>query len=204
MAWRTERINSDPSHSNRTQKHVQRNVRRGARPHDRIHLSFTYRAALGAATPSTENSDPKQRRRRRRRRCSRVRRPRFPHLAPKPHPSRHGSETISPYPVHCQKDVRKGVRRRDRGQRPTATENPKTKQRRRRRRRRCSRVRRPRFPHLAPKPHPSRHGSETISPYPVHCQKDVRKGVRRRDRGQRPTATKDPKTKQRRRRQSRH
>ena len=31
------------------------------------------------------------------------------------------------------------------------------------------------------------------------CSKDVRRGVRRRDRGQRPTATKDPNTKQLRR-----
>ena len=51
-----------------------------------------------------------------------------------------------------------------------------------------------------PRPHPSRHGSETASPHPVPCQKDVRRGVRRRDRGQRPTATKEPDPKPLRRR----
>jgi hypothetical protein len=99
----------------------------------------------------------------------------------------------------CSKDVRRsvrrGVRRRDRGQRPTATKDPNTKQRRRRQSRHCSRVRRPRFPHVAPRPHPSRHGSESASSHPAPCQKDVRRDVRRRDRGQRPTATVDPNTK---------
>ena len=37
---------------------------------------------------------------------------------------------------------------------------------------------------------------ETASPHPASCQKDVWRGVRRRDRGQRPTATKDPDPKQ--------
>ena len=55
-----------------------------------------------------------------------------------------------------KKDVRRDVWRRDRGQRPTATKDPNTKQRRRRPSRHCSRVRRPRFPHLAFGPHPSR------------------------------------------------
>ncbi len=50
--------------------------------------------------------------------AGRVRRPRFPHLAFGPHPSRHGSESASSHPPPCQKDVRRGVRRRDRGQRP--------------------------------------------------------------------------------------
>jgi hypothetical protein len=44
-------------------------------------------------------------------------------LAPKPHPSRHGSESASPHPVPCQKDVRRGVRRHDRGQRPQLQKN---------------------------------------------------------------------------------
>ena len=35
-----------------------------------------------------------------------------------------GFETASPHPAPCQKDVRRDVRRRDRGQRPTATEKP--------------------------------------------------------------------------------
>ena len=64
----------------------------------------------------------------------------------------------------------------------------------------CSRVRWPRFPHLAFGPHPSRPGSEFASSHPVHCQKDVRRVVRRRDRGQRPTATKEPDPKPLRRR----
>jgi hypothetical protein len=119
-------------------------------------------------------------------------------------PQDNGSESASSQPAPYQKDVRRGVRRRDRGQRPTATKDPNTKPLRRRRSRHCSRVRWPRFPQLAPRPHPSRHGSESASSHPVPCQKDVRRGVRRRDRGQRPTATKDPNTKQRRRRPSRH
>ena len=45
---------------------------------------------------------------------------------------RHGSESASSHPAPCQKDVRRGVRRRDRGQRPTATKNPDPKLRRRR------------------------------------------------------------------------
>jgi hypothetical protein len=80
------------------------------------------------------------------------------------------------------------------------SKNPNTKKRRRRQSRHCSRVRWPRFPHLALRPHPSRHDSETASSQPAPYQKDVRRGVRRRDRGQRPTATKDPNTKQLRRR----
>ncbi len=55
-----------------------------------------------------------------------------------------------------KKDVRRGVRRRDRGQRPTATEDPNTKPLRRRQSRHCSRGRWPRFPHLALRPHHSR------------------------------------------------
>ncbi len=94
-----------------------------------------------------------------------------------PHPSRPGSEFASSHPVPCQKDVRRGVRRR-----------------------RCSRVRWPRFPHLAFRPDPSRPGSESAFSHPAPCQKDVRRCVRRRDRGQRPTATKEPNPKQLRRR----
>jgi hypothetical protein len=55
--------------------------------------------------------------------AGRVRRPRFPHLAFGPHPSRHGSESASSHPPPCQKDVRRGVRRRDRGQRPQLQKN---------------------------------------------------------------------------------
>ena len=94
-----------------------------------------------------------------------------------PHPSRPGSEFASSHPVRWQKDVRRGVRRR-----------------------RCSRVRWPRFPHLAFRPDPSRPGSESAFSHPAPCQKDVRRCVRRRDRGQRPTATKEPNPKQLRRR----
>jgi hypothetical protein len=90
------------------------------------------------------------------------------------------------------------------GEYETGDSHPKKHVRRGVRRRHCSRGRWARFPHLALRPHPSKHGSESASPHPVTCQKDVRRGVRRRDRGQRPTATKDPNTKQRRRRPSRH
>jgi hypothetical protein len=114
----------------------------------------------GSATHGYKDPNTKPLRRRPSRHCSRVRRPRFPHLALKPHPSRHGSESASSQPAHCQKDVRRGVRRgvrrRDRGQRPTATKDPNPEQRRRRPSRHCSRVRRPRFPQLALRPHPSR------------------------------------------------
>jgi uncharacterized protein (DUF2249 family) len=171
----------------------QKDVRRGVRRGDR-----------GQRPTAIVDPDPKPLRRRQSRHCSRVRRPRFPQLALRPHPSRPGSETASPHPVPCQKNVRRGVRRRDRGQRPTATVDPDPKPLRRRRRRHCSRVRWPRFPQLALRPHPSRPGSETASPHPVPCQKNVRRGVRRRDRGQRPTATVDPDPKPLRRRQSRH
>jgi hypothetical protein len=51
---------------------------------------------------------------------------------------------------------------------------------------------------------PQDNGSESASSQPAPYQKDVRRGVRRRDRGQRPTATKDPNPEQRRRRPSRH
>jgi hypothetical protein len=63
----------------------------------------------------------------------------------------------------CSKLVRRDVRHRHRGQRPTATADPHTKPPVRRPSRHCSRVRRPRFPHLAPRPHPSRHGHESAS-----------------------------------------
>ena len=62
-------------------------------------------------------ADTKPSRRQPSRHCSRVRRSRFPHLAFRPHPSRHGFESTSTNPVTYQKNVR----RRDRGQRPTAT-----------------------------------------------------------------------------------
>ena len=101
------------------------------------------------------------------RHCSRVRWPRFPHLAPRPHPSKQGSESAFTQPVHGPKIVRRDVRRRHRGQRPTATEDPHTKRLPRRPSRHCSRVRRPRFPQLAPRPHPSRHRYESASTNPV-------------------------------------
>ena len=55
----------------------------------------------GSAPPATENTripHPKPPARRRRRHCSRGRWPRFPHLAPRPHPSRHRHETASSQP----------------------------------------------------------------------------------------------------------
>ena len=51
--------------------------------------------------------------------------------------------------------------------------NPKNDVRKGVRRRYCSRVRWPRFPQLAFRPHPSRHGHETASSQPVHCQKQT-------------------------------
>ena len=71
------------------------------------------------------------------------------HTWPSGHISQdNGSETTSSHPVPCQKDVRRGVRRRD-----------------------CSRVRGPRFPHLALRPHLSRHGCETASSHPAPGKK---------------------------------
>jgi hypothetical protein len=78
------------------------------------------------------------------------------HTWPSGHIPKSGSESASSQPVPCQKIVRRGVRRRDRGQRPTATKDPDTKQQPRRQSRHWNRVRRPRFPHLAFGPHPSR------------------------------------------------
>ena len=56
----------------------------------------------GSAPPATENTripHPKPPARRRRRHCSWGRWPRFPHLAPRPHPSRHGHESASTQPA---------------------------------------------------------------------------------------------------------
>ena len=77
-------------------------------------------------------------------------------------------QTPRPY----SKNVRRDVRRHDRGQRPTATESSNPKQRHRRPSRRCSPGRRPRFPQLAFGPHPSRHGSETASSHPAPFSKN--------------------------------
>ena len=106
----------------------------------------------GSATHGYRNPNTKQRHRRPSRHCSRVRWPRLSHLAPRPHPSRQWLRIRFDESGHLSKNVR----RRDRVQRPTATKNPNTKPLRRRQSRHCSRVRRPRFPHLAPRPHPSR------------------------------------------------
>ena len=55
------------------------------------------------------------------------------HNLPSGHiPQDNGSETASSHPAPWQKDVRRGVRRRDRGQRPMATVDPNPKPRRRR------------------------------------------------------------------------
>ena len=48
----------------------------------------------------------------------------------------------------------------------------------------------PGFHNWPPSHIPQDNGSETASPHPAPCQKHVRRDVRRRDRGQRPTATK--------------
>ena len=156
-------------------------VRRDVRRRDR-----------GQRPTATKDPNTKQRRRRQSRHCSRVRWPRFPHLALRPHPSRHGSETASSHPVPCQKDVRRDVRRRDRGQRPTATEDPHTKPPRGGQAATVAGYAGPGF-HTWPSGHiPQDNGSETASSHPVPCQKDVRRGVRRRDRGQRPQLQKKP------------
>ena len=160
----------------------------------------------GSATHGYRNPHTKPPDRRPSRHCSRVRRPRFPHLAPRPHPSKHGSESASTQPGvdPCSKIVRRDVRRRDRGQRPqlqkkpwplshilqdtdsnpliripapgltgcgarasytqtdspfewrSSISNPAKKPPIRRQSRHCSWGRWPRFPHLAPRPHPSR------------------------------------------------
>ena len=102
------------------------------------------------------------------------------HTWPSGHiPQDNGSETAFSHPAPWQKDVRRGVRRGDRGQRPTATNDPDTKQLRRRQSRHCSWGRWPRFSQLALRPHPSRHGSESAFSHPALCQKDVRRRVRR-------------------------
>jgi hypothetical protein len=154
----------------------------------------------GSATHGYRNPDPKQQRRRRRRHCSRVRWPRFPQLALRPHPSRPGSESVSSHPAPCQKDVRRGVRRRDRGQRPTATEI-------RIRNNNAGGAAATVAGYAGPGFHtwPSSHIPQDPDLKPFlcirpHTKKDVRRGVGRRDRGQRPTATKDPNTKPLRRR----
>ena len=69
-------------------------------------------------------------------------------------------ETAASHPVLCLKNVR----RRNRGQRPTATEDPYTKPRHRRPSRHCSRGRWPRFPHLAARPHRSNAKSKSKTP----------------------------------------
>jgi hypothetical protein len=88
--------------------------------------------------------------------AGRVRRPQFPHLAFGPHPSRQWLRI----PFFASGHMPKGRSVRRSAPRPgsatPATEEPNTKQRRKRQSRYCSRVRRPRFPHLAPRPHPSR------------------------------------------------
>jgi hypothetical protein len=127
----------------------------------RPHAKKTFGETFGAATGV---SDPRLQKIRIRNRCAGgdaatvagYAGPGF-HTWPAGHiPQDNGSETASSHPVPCQKDVRRDVRRGDRGQRPTATKDPNTKPLRRRRRRHCSRVRRPRFPHVARRPHSSR------------------------------------------------
>jgi hypothetical protein len=53
--------------------------------------------------------------------------PSFHNWPPGHIPQHNGSESAFTQPVHDSKIVRRGVRRRDRGQRPTATEDPDTK-----------------------------------------------------------------------------
>ena len=176
------------------------------------------RLALAMKTTQTEtvwlpkDPDPKQRRRRQSRHCSWGRWPRFPQQAHRPHPSDNGSESAFTHPVHGSK--RRSVRRS--APRPgSATHGPcvsklperlalamKTSQ--------TETVWLPKDPD--PKPHsggqaatvagdagpgfhnwPSGHIPQTMAPNPLlrirsTAQKFVRPDVRRRDRGQRPTA----------------
>jgi hypothetical protein len=102
-----------------------RSVRRAP---PRLDQFFLHRpGGSGVSDPSYKRPAYETATRRPSRRCSRVRWPRFPHLAVRPHPSKHGYETAFTHPVHSSKFVRRDVRCRDRGQRPTATEDPHTK-----------------------------------------------------------------------------
>ena len=124
--------------------------------HIRLHAKRRSAPRPGSATHGYRRPEYETTTRRQRRRCSRVRWPRFPHLAPRPHPSKHGSETASPHPVHGSK---KRSERRSAPRPGSATHgyrSPKYETTTWRQSRRCSRVRRPRFPHLALRPHPSR------------------------------------------------
>jgi hypothetical protein len=138
----------------------------------------------GVSDPSYKKSRDETTTRRPRRRCSRVRRPRFPPLAPRPHPSKHGFETTDPNPTRSNRTQKTfgetfGEARaatvvssfaaktgRLRGQRPQLQKIPASETTTRRPSRRCSRGRWPRFPPLAPqatslKHRIRNHGSES-------------------------------------------
>jgi len=122
-----------------------------------------------------------------------VRRPRFPHLAFGPHPSRQRLRIRLFASGHLPKrrSERRSARRpgsATHGYRRTGSETDGAGGRAAT----VAGYAGPGF-HTWPLGHiPQDNGSETACSHPVTCPKDVRRGVRRRDRGQRPTATKDP------------
>jgi hypothetical protein len=80
---------------------------------DKKTFGETFGAATGVSDPSYRKSRDKTTTRRPSRRCSRVRRPRFPQLAPRPHPSSAGYERVHSNPARSnrtQKHVRRNVR----------------------------------------------------------------------------------------------
>jgi hypothetical protein len=90
------------------------------------------------------------------RRCSRVRWPRFPHLAVRPHPSRQWlrNRFYTSSPRLKIRSERRSVPRP--GSATHGYRRPAYETATRRPSRHCSRVRWPRFPHLTVRPHPSR------------------------------------------------
>ena len=108
------------------------------------------------------------------------------------------STVASTHPVILvpKKDVRRDVRRRDRGQRPTATEEKLKLGKRKAESGKLGTV--------TPGALTSSSADANALIRIRRIRRNVRRGVRRRDRGQRPTATEDPDTKQRLRRQRRH
>jgi hypothetical protein len=99
---------------NRSEKRSARSAPPRSRP-----ASLHGPGGSGVSDPATKKDTLA---RRRRRHCSRVRWPRFSSLACGPHPSRQWLRNRFFAAGPLLKNVRRDVRRRDRGQRPTATE----------------------------------------------------------------------------------
>jgi hypothetical protein len=83
----TPKPNADPSESAFKRRIRTHEFVSGPQPH-RMWRARHYSSNAGYETPTRRPS----------RRCSRVRRPRFPQLAPRPHPSRHGYECLDSNP----------------------------------------------------------------------------------------------------------